>query len=148
MDKQPQNMSDGNGRANGRGRLLALCVLAVILAVIATGAYIYQRANSDVREYYATNYACRDSFPAATLQRISFSSQDWISLEFRLPYPQVDPRSPEFRAESTDIDPCWLIAATFERDLKWSLRRFGVASPFSSIPEPVPDYTDPFDSGK
>lgn len=144
--EETQGECGANSVSRRRGRLAALWVLTLILALAAVGLLIYQRAKSDVEEYFiATNSLfgqsiSKDAF-RVTFDRITLSSESWIRFSFRTRIePKNTRKTPRKEIASRVVIPSgYRFPSVSQMDVDWSLREFAAVPP--SPPEPLPDYT-------
>ncbi len=100
-----------------RCKLFLLWSLAIVLALVSFGVFIYQRALSDVERYWTTMLG--DDTPPATLKEISFSSETWITLEFT-----ISDREGSNSSNGRPDD--WWLKFVRPQNLIWSLRDFEI----------------------
>lgn len=111
-----------------RWKLISLWSAAVVLAIVAAGAYVDQAARAAVEESVQSVFGFAPGAriePDISFWRARLSSESWLILEFKV-----------------DLEPEYNDSLLNNTIYTWRLRQWDRADPFA-LPEPTPD-DDPF----
>lgn len=78
-----------------RWKLVVLWGIALVLALVAAGAYVYQTARAaveeDVKEWLRTIGSDPVREPVVTFRHVQFSSKSWVVIQYYVDYaPEID----------------------------------------------------------